>query len=70
MDTWEAGTSIYFSMFRPNVHYKFYWICRSCKKTYGMSRVNRLKVKPDTCPLCSYNIWYRSTMLCVSIFFR
>ena len=52
------------SMFRPQVPYKFYWSCRSCKKTYRMSMANRLKVNPDTCPFCCHKSRYRSPLLC------
>lgn len=52
------------SMFRPNVTYKFNWICRRCKKTYRMSMANRLKVNPDTCPFCCHKSRYASPLLC------
>lgn len=52
------------NMFRPNVPFKFYWRCRSCKRTYRMSMANRTKVNPDACPFCSRKSRYRSPLLC------
>ena len=45
-------------MFLPGTPYKFYWICRTCKKTYRKSMGNRIKGKTDTCPLLMNVVFY------------
>ncbi len=53
------------SMFHSNSLYKFYWICRSCGRTYQISIANRIKVNPDTCPNCCHKSQkYKSSLLC------
>lgn len=60
---WRRNGTLAPNMFAPNVPYKFYWICRSCGRSYRMSMANRQKVNPDTCPFCCRQRRYPSPLL-------
>lgn len=52
------------SMFAPTSVYKFYWVCRTCKRTYRATMGNRRKINPDTCHFCHNKSRYKSQLLC------
>ena len=60
---WQRNGTLMPNMFAPNVPYKFYWVCRSCGRSYQMSMSNRQKVNPDTCPFCCRKSNYPSPLL-------
>lgn len=60
---WQKNGMLMPNMFAPNVLYRFYWVCRSCGRSYRMSMGNRQKVKPDTCPRCCRKSRYPSSVL-------
>jgi hypothetical protein len=44
------------SMFRYGTgNYKFWWICRNCKRSYRTSMTNRAKTNPDKCHFCAHD---------------
>ena len=63
---WEQNGSLTPDMFPANSPHRFYFICRTCGRSYLMSISNRRKVKPDTCPACCRKSKYPSTLLCES----
>lgn len=60
---WQRNGMLAPNMFAPNSRYKFYWICRTCGRSYQMSMINRQKVNPDTCPFCCRKSHFPSPLL-------
>ena len=60
---WQRNGTLAPNMFAPNALHKFYWVCRSCGRSYRMSMGNRQKVNPDTCPFCCRKSRYPSSLL-------
>ena len=60
---WRRNGTLAPNMFAPNTLHRFYWVCRSCGRSYRMSMGNRQKVNPDTCPICCRKSRYPSPLL-------